>query len=47
MGIWKEELDEKYERIMNAGIVSAMDEANNVVLDTIDKLNRILKDHGI
>jgi hypothetical protein len=38
---WKQELDRKYNALMNMGRTDLMDKANEVVCDAIDKLDKI------
>ncbi|KKM90933.1 hypothetical protein LCGC14_1233530 [marine sediment metagenome] len=41
MESWKQELDHKYEELMDTGNIHVIDEANEVILIAIEKLNTI------
>ena len=44
-GSWKNELDRKYNLLMNTGSIELMDRANNVILKAIEELDSIKKYH--
>jgi len=40
---WRDELNRKYDLIFDNGVYDDMDEANRIILEATDKLNKILK----
>lgn len=42
-GSWKNELDRKYNRLMNTGDIKLIDKANGVICEAIEKLDAIAK----
>jgi len=38
---WKQELDDKYNRLTNTGVIETIDKANEVILAAIEKLDKI------
>ncbi len=40
---WKKELDDKYEEVTGTGAIKLIDEANQIILEAIEKLDAIRK----
>lgn len=40
---WKQELDDKYEEVTKVGDIKLIDEANQIILEAIEKLDAIRK----
>jgi hypothetical protein len=43
-GSWKNQLDRKYNRLMNTGSSSVMDRANTIILKAIGELDQVGKE---